>query len=128
MWNEPSKDRLSHIPRLYETEHVPLKDKLIYLHFFIGGCDWYACEFDGTDIMWGFVIINNNLQYAEWGYISLSELKDIKIEYLEVDCELTEYWSIRPACEVDKIRLAHPYWLLNENSEKLCKEEYYGLR
>ena len=41
MWNIPSEERLKRIPRLYETEKVPLKDKLIYLHFFIGGCDWY---------------------------------------------------------------------------------------
>ena len=40
MWNTPTTDRLSKIPKLYETEHIPLQDKLIYLHFFIGGCDW----------------------------------------------------------------------------------------
>ncbi len=47
MWNEPSKERLSRIPKLYATEHSPLKDKIVYLHFFIGGCDWYIAEFDG---------------------------------------------------------------------------------
>ena len=41
------EERLEKIPRLYETEHVPLKDKLIYLHFFIGACDWFIAEFDG---------------------------------------------------------------------------------
>ncbi len=39
MWNTPTKKRLSKIPKLYETEGVALKDKLIYLHFFIGDCD-----------------------------------------------------------------------------------------
>jgi len=47
-----SKERLDRIPRLYETENVPLKDKLIYLHFFIGGCDWYIAEYDGEDLFW----------------------------------------------------------------------------
>ena len=42
MWNEPTKEQLAKIPGLYETEGIPLKDKLIYLHFFIGGCDWYV--------------------------------------------------------------------------------------
>ena len=42
MWNEPSKERLSKIPRLYETENVRPQDKLVHLHFFIGGCDWYG--------------------------------------------------------------------------------------
>jgi len=50
MWNEPTKGRLSEIPRLYETEHVPLKEKIVHLHFFIAGCDWYITEFDGSDI------------------------------------------------------------------------------
>jgi hypothetical protein len=34
MWNAPTKERLAKIPRLNETEGTPLKDKLIYLHFF----------------------------------------------------------------------------------------------
>ncbi len=32
MWNEPTPERLNRIPKLYETEQVPLKDKLIHLH------------------------------------------------------------------------------------------------
>ena len=48
MWNVPGKERLDRIPRLYETEHVPLKEKQIHLHFFIGSCDWYIAEFDGS--------------------------------------------------------------------------------
>jgi len=39
MWNIPSKERLEKIPKLYETESIPLEDKMIHLHFFIGGCD-----------------------------------------------------------------------------------------
>ena len=56
MWNIPSKERLAKIPRLYETEHVLLKDKLIYLHFFIAGCDWYIAEYDGRDLFFAFAI------------------------------------------------------------------------
>ena len=104
MWNIPSKERLDRIPKLYETEHIPLKEKLIYLHFFIGGCDWLVAEFDGKDLFWGFAILNNDLEMAEWGYISFSELKSIKVnQWLEVDCELEEHWRIRPAREMDII-------------------------
>ena len=88
MWNAPTERRLSRIPRLYETESVSLKSKLIHLHFFVGGSDWYIAEFDGEDLFWGFAILNNDLQNAEWGYISFSELKAIKISgWLEVDIE-----------------------------------------
>ena len=107
MWNIPSKKRLEKIPKLYETEHILLKKKHIHLHFFIGGCDWYIAEYDGEDLFWGFAILNNDLQMAEWGYISFSELKSIKVDdWLEVDCELEEIWKVRKAAEIDKIRIA----------------------
>jgi len=108
MWNTPTEDRLSRIPRLYETEHIPLQDKLIYLHFFIGGCDWYVAEFDGEDIFWGFAILNDDFQNAEWGYISFNELKSIRVGgWLEIDCELEELWCVRKASEIGKIRKAY---------------------
>lgn len=108
MWNIPSEKRLSKIPRLYETEHIPLKDKRIYLHFFIAGCDWYIAEFDGRDLFWGFAVLNHDLQNAEWGYVSFTELKELKINgWLEVDCELQEHWKIKRAIEIRNIREAH---------------------
>jgi hypothetical protein len=82
-----------------------LKDKLIYLHFFIGGCDWYIAEYDGEDLFWGYAILNNDHDFAEWGYISFGELKEIKIQsWLEIDCELEEIWKVRKASEIERIR------------------------
>jgi hypothetical protein len=104
MWNEPTSKRLSRIPRLYETENVPLKDKMIYLHFFIGGCDWYVAEHDGEDLFFGYAILNNDYQMAEWGYVSFSELKSIKVKgWLEVDCETEDAWQVKKASEIDNI-------------------------
>lgn len=103
MWNEPNKEQLASIPRLYDTEMVPLQDKLIHLHFFIGGCDWYVAEYDGKDLFWGFSILNEDSVNAEWGYISLEELRSAKINgWMEVDCD--RYWKIRKAAQVDKIQ------------------------
>ena len=104
MWNIPDQNRLAKIPRLYETEDTALKDKLVHLHFFIGGSDWYVVEYDGKDLFFGFAILNNDLQMAEWGYISFRELKSLKVAgWLEVDCELPAHWQIKKACEVEKI-------------------------
>lgn len=107
MWNVPDKERLSGIPRLYETESVPLKEKRIHLHFFIGGCDWYAVEFDGEDIFFGFVNLNDDMN-AEWGYFSFGELREINIGGLEVDCEKEEYWGCPKVSEVPGIRTFKP--------------------
>jgi hypothetical protein len=93
---------MSSIPKLYETEDVPLEAKQIHLHFFIGGCDWYIAEYDGDDQFFGFAILNNDLEMAEWGYVSLNELKGIRVGgWLEVDNDL--HWQPCPAIEVDKI-------------------------
>jgi hypothetical protein len=51
MWNIPTEERLAKIPRLYETEDTELKDTLLHLHFFMGGCDWYIAEYDGDDMV-----------------------------------------------------------------------------
>ena len=48
--NEPTKEQLAKLPKLYETEKSPLKDKPIYFHFFIGVCDWFVSEYDGEDL------------------------------------------------------------------------------
>jgi hypothetical protein len=106
MWNEPTKERLSRIPKLYETENIDVNDTIMHLHFFIGNCDWYACEFDGTDIFFGFVILNGDIHMSEWSYFSLSELSSIKIGFVEIDCELGEYFKPREAAKIDKIRKA----------------------
>ena len=102
MRNTPTKDQLSKIPRLYETEKVPLKDKLIYLHFFIGSCNWYIAEYDGENLFFGFAILNNDYDMAEWGYISFAELQSISIWGIEIDCETD--WTSTPACNIDLIK------------------------
>ena len=72
MWNKPTPEILAEIPNLYETEHVPLKDKIIHLHFFHGGCDWFIAESDGNGLMWGYAILNNDYfklagRFKTWG-------------------------------------------------------------
>ena len=109
MWNEPSRERLDRIPKLYSTEDIPLQDKLIYLHFFIGDCDWYAAEYE-NGLFWGFAILHGDINNAEWGYFSLEEMKKIKVNnYLEIDCELEKIWKVRKASEIDKIREAQDW-------------------
>ncbi len=49
MFNPATEKELAKIPRLYETEDVPAKNKVIHLHFFIGNSDWFIAEYDGKD-------------------------------------------------------------------------------
>lgn len=108
MWNTPTEKDLARIPALYTTEEVPLKDKLIYLHFFIGGSDWYIAEYDGEDLFWGFTILNQDYEMAEWGYISFTEMKAIKVgPGIAIDRETG--WKIKKAYEIEKIVRAMGY-------------------
>ncbi len=101
MWNQPSNEKLSSIAGLYSTQETPAQDKVIYLHFFINATDIYVAEYDGEDLLYGFSILNGDLQMAEWGYISFSELKAINVNGLQVDCDI--HWKPRPAREVQQI-------------------------
>ncbi|MBF0540451.1 MAG: DUF2958 domain-containing protein [Nitrospirae bacterium] len=103
MWNQPTAKQLAKIPALYSTEEVALKGKKIYMHFFIGGSDWYIAEYDEKNgLFFGYAILNNDLEMGEWGYFSFQELKDIKVGgWLEVDRD--KYWEVCNASEVEKI-------------------------
>ena len=117
MWNEPAKEQLAKIPRLYETEGVPLREKLVWLHFFIGGCDWYVAEYDEEEnLFWGYAILNGDLEMAEWGYIGFEELKRIKIPPgFEIDCETC--WQVKKAIQIEKIRIGN-HWAQTEETKK----------
>jgi len=120
MWTEPTEEDLKAMPGLYQTEHIPLKEKLIQMHFFMCGCDWYMIEFDGEDLFFGFAILNGDLEMAEWGYISFVELKSLKAEWVEVDFDL--HWKVRPAKEVKEIWKAMR-WDVAERQEKELFDE-----
>ena len=114
MWNEPPEVELAKIPKLYETENVPARDKVIHLHFFLASSDWFIAEYDGDDIFFGFACLSNWKDLAEWGYISYKELKELKVKQpigidgqrmlipLEVDRDV--YWDVRKAVDVPLIR------------------------
>jgi len=112
VWNKPNVEELSRIPKFYSTEEVPLKEKMIYMHFFIGGCDWYASEYDPeSKTFFGFAILNNDYDNAEWGYFSLEELCSLKVDFVEVDRDL--HFTPARAIEIETIRKAQG-WELNE--------------
>ena len=117
MWNKPGSEELAKIPAFYSTESVSLKEKIIYMHFFIGGCDWYAAEYDPESRnFFGFAILNDDLEMAEWGYFSFQELCDLRIKFLEIDRDL--YFTSKKAIEIERIREAEG--LLEKGKGEKC--------
>ena len=92
MVKEPPLEVLAAIPEFYETEEVELDDKIIHLHFYINRYNFYAAEFDGEDLFFGYVNLDNSVN-AEWGYFSLKELRDLAVGMtlkLEADDQIAE--------------------------------------
>ena len=66
--------QLAGIPGLYETEDTPLAEKMLHIHYFIGGCDWYVAEIDHeTGLAFGHADLG--MGFPEWGYFDLVEME-----------------------------------------------------
>ena len=103
MWNIPNENRVRKIPR--DTSKVMPLDHVVHLHFFLGGSDWYAIEYNpARKEFFGFVILNGDTQNSEFGYFSFQELIDLRTKGgVEVDCELAKYWPPTKITEIHKL-------------------------
>jgi hypothetical protein len=75
------------MPSTFGQKDIDDADKIIYLHYFYSGNDWYVTEKDKgspddkkfgilpQSQASGYVILDNDIQMAEWGYISIPVLK-----------------------------------------------------
>src|SRR4051812_35845889 len=78
------------LPPLYATEKLAADEKEVIAKFFFpaGIWTWFVVEGEqsgGDFIFFGYVVGD----FPEWGYFSLSELEDIKIEGLMVERDLS---------------------------------------
>ena len=84
---EKLEQQLAKCPKFYETDGM--KEHPAIFHYFYGGTDMYICEYEPKEEkMFGFIILNGDLQNSEWGYISLAEIKFSK--YLNIDYHFEE--------------------------------------
>jgi hypothetical protein len=92
MWNKPTEKQLNALPKFYSTENIKAENKIIKMHFFMGGSDWYIAEYDPESRQFfGYAVINGDDQMGEWGYVSYDELLQIKMGFQEVDRDL--HWT-----------------------------------
>jgi len=83
--NKKTKERIA---RLYTTEHIPFRKKMIYQRYQIKniGFYWLITELDEKkNLGFGYANLNND-NFAEWGYISIDEL-------LENGAQLDNTWK-----------------------------------
>jgi len=71
----PLQHQVEAIPEMRATEEIPLNEKTLQAHFFMGRSDWYIVEWDRAEnLAFGYTILNGDDQNAEWGYIPIGEL------------------------------------------------------
>jgi len=119
MWNTPTKDQLSRIPRCssqLENGDLETRDIVMYLHFFLGACDWWIAEYDGDDVFYGFACLGDS-EMAEWGSISFSELQELVVQvpitdeqsgatsHLPVEVDTDLFWTPTKFGDIDRVRL-----------------------
>ena len=83
--NEKLKER---IPKLYATENIPCKKKIIHQRYQIEDLEfyWLIAELDKKkNLAFGYANLNDD-ELAEWGYIDIDEL-------LENGAELDKEWK-----------------------------------
>lgn len=113
----PPEEEWGALPELYATENVLTANKLVVLHYFVAAADWWIVEVNHDDrIGFGFACLGDP-DMAEWGYVDLKELAtlfrpgqvvrrgDTQVIDPGIIVERDLYWSVRPASEVEGIKI-----------------------
>ena len=88
------------LPALYDIEHVPLKEKMIQMHFHLGSSHWYIAEYSPEkEIFFGYAILGGDTWNAEWGYVSLEELMEYNVQGLQVERDFS--WEPKKFSEIE---------------------------
>ena len=78
---------LKKCPKINGT--VKMKEHPAIFHYFYGGCDSYICEYNPEEgLMYGYGILNGDLQNSKWGYFSVEEFSNSK--FLNIDYHFEE--------------------------------------
>ncbi|MEN3308876.1 MAG: hypothetical protein V7603_5078 [Micromonosporaceae bacterium] len=85
------------VPRLYATEHQADGEKVLHLHYFAGGSDWWVAEYDpATGDAYGYACLGDP-DNAEWGNFNLVDLERVTAGVLVI--ERDRHWTPVPAGE-----------------------------
>ena len=78
-------------------------DAIVHARYFLAGSEWLITEYDpDEDLAFGWVRLGGDCQNAELGYISLAELRQLRVAITvnghripdAVAVELDEHWTL----------------------------------
>jgi hypothetical protein len=85
---------VANMPKTYETDGIPTKDKIAQLHYFYGNSDWYIFEKDSEeDQLQAFGAVRMGYPEYEFGYVNIQEI--VSGSKVELDLYFTPTkWSV----------------------------------
>lgn len=113
---KPDPAVLAMIPPLYATEGIPKEEKQVFVHYFVGNCNWYLMELDQEEwLAFGWCDLGQG--YPELGYFSVHELGSIqatgRLRFVDQDGSVTHegtmpiyverdlHWPVQPFGFID---------------------------
>lgn len=85
------ENRIRNMPALRTENDL---DAPVYLHYFIGGCDWWISSLDPEDMIgYGYAVLNQDWENAELGDIWLPEIIDLRSGPFQAELDL--YWNTK---------------------------------
>lgn len=99
----PPKRVLAKIPALYATDGIGSGEKVVHVHYFVGGWDWYVVELD-PETWEAYALVTSPAvgPRGEWGYVDLADLALVRSgatlngvpfrQPIERDC----FWTVGP--------------------------------
>ena len=107
MINRPAESELAKLADMKIDKNTPLEDRVIHMHFFLDGHDWYLSEYDPQKrVFFGYMVPKDDYRNARWDYFSIDHLDQIKSKTSSQVIRNT-HWEPKPAIKIDRIRDAY---------------------
>ena len=104
MLNRPTESELLELAQIKVDKDAPLEDRVIHMHFFLDGHDWYVSEYDPRRRhFFGYMIPNDDYHLARWGYFCFDEL-DRARKNANAEVVRNTSWHPKKAIQIDRIR------------------------
>ena len=111
------QSQISTMPKTWEQDGKG-DAAIAYLHYFLGGSDWYITEKDmdgGIEQAFGYAILNGDDECAELGYISIQEITayGAELDLHFTPCTLGEIKAKRRQADQAEAFNPNPWVLVN---------------
>ena len=109
MLNRPTESELLKLAGIKIDKNTPLEHRVIHMHFFLDGHDWYLAEYDPQRRrFFGYWVPNQDYQRARWDFFGLDELDQMR-NGTNAQLVRNPHWKPKRAIDVDRIRDAYAW-------------------